>query len=755
MRKTSKLISFLCSITVAATSFVGVISANAETVTDGLELVYNKDASTSTTANLDVYVKGYSSLSAYTVELVAEGATISTIEYTVKTVGFTASDNTTANAEGKVNFSGYISGDDEVPVTEDTPLANVTITFTEPLTSDAVVKLAPKSVTDSLEENKKLEVSEGTMGDSAVTVLADPQATEAPTPETTEAPTPTPTPIVNVRPTLKPVATVDPDAPTAEPEATPIVITDGLELVYNKDASTSTTANLDVYVKGYSSLSAYTVELVAEGATISTIEYTVKTAGFTASDNTTANAEGKVNFSGYISGDDEVPVTEDTPLANVTVTFTEPLTADAVIKLAPKSVTDSLEENKKLEVSGGTMTVSAVTVLADPTATEAPEATEAPTKAPLTGDATIAVKDLVGTPETTVDGNKLAGVYIDVTKEDGTPVYGTDYQAFLGDTPLTEEEFAFVKAGYTADGTAEVSDVQADVIDKLVIKAVNGVTVTAGPAYATADGNLTTPADTVNSETVAPAATDEPTATPAATATATPAAGGSSGGGSGSGNGSSSNNGTTSGGHSSSTIASSATGSTSVNGGVVTTTVNFQDLSSVPWAEDAIKSLASLGVINGRSETIFDPNATVTRAEFAKMVCNAFGITTNTNNTQTFTDVTVSDWFYQSVEAAAAAGVINGISDTEFAPNELVTREQMAAMLYRAVAYKGISLKTGSPVSFTDASSISEYAVTAVNALSSAGVINGMDDGSFAPKESATRAQAACIIYQYFASFAG
>ncbi|MCH5212935.1 MAG: S-layer homology domain-containing protein, partial [Oscillospiraceae bacterium] len=180
--------------------------------------------------------------------------------------------------------------------------------------------------------------------------------------------------------------------------------------------------------------------------------------------------------------------------------------------------------------------------------------------------------------------------------------------------------------------------------------------------------------------------------------------------------------------------------------------VNFQDLGSVSWAVPAINRLATMGIINGRSETVFDPNATVTRAEFAKMVCIAFGISTNTGNMQTFADVTLSDWFYPYVEAAAAAGVINGISDTEFAPNDLITREQMAAMMYRAITYKNVTIQTGAIRDFSDAWNISEYAVNAVNTLSAAGVINGMEDGTFAPKATATRAQAACIIYQYFQS---
>ncbi|MGN0162031.1 MAG: S-layer homology domain-containing protein, partial [Candidatus Ornithomonoglobus sp.] len=380
-----------------------------------------------------------------------------------------------------------------------------------------------------------------------------------------------------------------------------------------------------------------------------------------------------------------------------------------------------------------------ITVPASAAATEAPETTEAPTEAPtaapFTGDETVKFGDLANTTGL----ENLIGFDVTVT---GT--YGKDYVAFLGKTQLTEDEFLDAVHGYTAT--------PAELIANLTIVANDGVTITVTPATQTAEqagkdsqtwtlypGLAVT--KTISIATPTPTA-PAPTA-PAPTATPKPGTGG----------GSSSS--TRPGGGSGNTIASSSGSSASSGGIVPTTAVNFQDLSSVPWAQTAINALASMGVINGRSNTEFDPNSTVTRAEFAKMVCAAFGVQPSTKTTQTFTDVLTSDWYFGYVEAAAEKGIVLGVTDTEFDPNALITREQMATMMYRAINVTGAVLKQGTSKTFADAYEISDYAKAPVDALSSAGVINGVDDSTFAPKDNATRAQAACIIYQYFTSLAG
>lgn len=203
-------------------------------------------------------------------------------------------------------------------------------------------------------------------------------------------------------------------------------------------------------------------------------------------------------------------------------------------------------------------------------------------------------------------------------------------------------------------------------------------------------------------------------------------------------------------------IAGGATAGASGAVGNVATPVDFKDLvGDYAWAAEPVNTLAAVGILNGRSDDTFDPGANVTRAEFAKMICVAMSIPEAPNTTiPSFADVTEDDWYFGWVEAAAAKGIVNGVTDTTFAPNDNITREQMASMLYRAIVSMGYAemLPGGIPVSFADYAAIADYAKAAVAELAGAGVINGVTDTTFAPKATATRAQAAAILYQYFSA---
>ena len=239
--------------------------------------------------------------------------------------------------------------------------------------------------------------------------------------------------------------------------------------------------------------------------------------------------------------------------------------------------------------------------------------------------------------------------------------------------------------------------------------------------------------------------------------------GSSSGGGGGGGGGSTSSTGTTSKSNGSGTIATSTTsaveGSTGVNGEEIVDKLLeekaqsqdlFTDLASARWASDAINGLAKAGVINGVTDTEFAPNATVTRAQFAKMLMGTFGLTASAYTTSSFSDVSTDAWYFDAVETAFNLGIINGVEDGVFAPNALITRQDMAVMVTRAAAAadKTIAEVTGSH-SFGDAYKISDYAVEAVDTLVKAGIINGISDAEFAPLDNATRAQAAKILYNF------
>ena len=169
----------------------------------------------------------------------------------------------------------------------------------------------------------------------------------------------------------------------------------------------------------------------------------------------------------------------------------------------------------------------------------------------------------------------------------------------------------------------------------------------------------------------------------------------------------------------------------------------FNDISGYEWAKEAVEELCKKGIVSGTSENTFSPERNITRAEFVKLVCGAFlsGTKTYQNN---FADVSAGDWFAPYVASAFDAGVVNGISQTEFGASLNITRQDMAVMIFKASKLAAGELKTD----FADFDEISDYAKEAVKAMNSLGIINGRGNGAFCPKENATRAEAAQMIYK-------
>ena len=154
------------------------------------------------------------------------------------------------------------------------------------------------------------------------------------------------------------------------------------------------------------------------------------------------------------------------------------------------------------------------------------------------------------------------------------------------------------------------------------------------------------------------------------------------------------------------------------------------------------------GIMQGMTPTTFEPNGTTTRAQFATVIYRMAGSPTVSDELRAkcpFTDLT-QDWYKDAVAWAYDAGVVKGTSDTTFTPGANITREQMVAMLYR---YDGEKAATGDLTQFTDNASISDYARPAVAWAVANGIIKGMNDGTFQPQGSATRAQMAAIMHRY------
>lgn len=172
----------------------------------------------------------------------------------------------------------------------------------------------------------------------------------------------------------------------------------------------------------------------------------------------------------------------------------------------------------------------------------------------------------------------------------------------------------------------------------------------------------------------------------------------------------------------------------------------FDDIADIPWAADAITQLSYRGVLNGKSERIFMPNDNVTREEFAKITAIGFGL--NLINTECpFDDVDENDWAYPYIRSAYKAGIIKGVSDTEFGYGQNITREDLCVMIDRMIEIGELTLpQNNESVTFADEGAVSEYAKESVHRLARADIVSG-DGTNFNPKAYATRAEAAKIVY--------
>ena len=172
----------------------------------------------------------------------------------------------------------------------------------------------------------------------------------------------------------------------------------------------------------------------------------------------------------------------------------------------------------------------------------------------------------------------------------------------------------------------------------------------------------------------------------------------------------------------------------------------YTDLDDVIWARNAIVTLSNKGILKGVGDNKFAPNALVTREEFVKMLVCAFGDKTQTAKEVNFSDVDPNEWYAEFVFAAVESGIVNGKGDGTFGVGENITRQDMAAMAYRA-ALKNISPDDESDI-FDDFDSVDAYAKGAVAVMAQKGIINGKENRMFCPLDNATRAEAAKVIFE-------
>jgi pectate lyase len=157
------------------------------------------------------------------------------------------------------------------------------------------------------------------------------------------------------------------------------------------------------------------------------------------------------------------------------------------------------------------------------------------------------------------------------------------------------------------------------------------------------------------------------------------------------------------------------------------------------WAGKDINRLVELGAISGYVDGTFRPDSSISRAEFLKIVVLALNL--KASGTKTFPDME-QHWAKQYVSIAGMLGIVNGTGENMFKPDESLTRQEMAVILARA---GGLQAGSVNP-EYKDHDQVADWALGMIGVLAEAGILQGYPDGSFQPKEPATRAQAAAVI---------
>lgn len=143
----------------------------------------------------------------------------------------------------------------------------------------------------------------------------------------------------------------------------------------------------------------------------------------------------------------------------------------------------------------------------------------------------------------------------------------------------------------------------------------------------------------------------------------------------------------------------------------------------------------------------------MTRSMFAQVLANLDGADLNAfASGANFNDVAPNAWYANAVNWASSLGIVSGVGNNNFAPSDNITREQMAVMLFRFIEIMEIEIPLSQAnTTFTDQQSISPWAVGAVQLMQTAGILSGHPNGSFAPQDTATRAEVATMFARFLA----
>ncbi len=192
------------------------------------------------------------------------------------------------------------------------------------------------------------------------------------------------------------------------------------------------------------------------------------------------------------------------------------------------------------------------------------------------------------------------------------------------------------------------------------------------------------------------------------------------------------------------------TKNTTVYAGWIEIAESFKDVNSSDWYYDDVMYVYEKGLMDGTGNNMFSPSLSTTRGMIVTVLYRLEGEPTVSDN-QVFDDVALGEWYTKAVAWAASNGIVKGYGDGNYGPYDLVTREQLAAIMWRYAKYKGVDVSSGDKADisgFADDETISTYAVPAMKWAVSEGIITGCN-GLLSPTDSATRAQVAAIFHRY------
>ena len=176
----------------------------------------------------------------------------------------------------------------------------------------------------------------------------------------------------------------------------------------------------------------------------------------------------------------------------------------------------------------------------------------------------------------------------------------------------------------------------------------------------------------------------------------------------------------------------------------------FTDVSDTDWCYDAVAYVHERGIMNGYSQDTFGPQNRLSRAQLAQILYNLEGRPQTDSVSGSYGDLTPGAWYEDAISWAVKSGVLSGYGDGNMRPNQAVSRQQLAAMLYRYAQHKGNDVSQSADLDgFQDRDQVAAYAQAPLQWAVAAGIVNGTSADTLSPNGSASRAQTAVMLMRF------